>query len=99
MPDKTWKARPKIPGLWVRLTLVDGSQVDGVISEDLRKLAPWSCITIQRRSDLAGKYPYPIGNIGQFEPATYQRSDITAAIVLGAIGQRNKQRVAKEKAR
>ena len=41
-PDrKVFATRPKMNGLWVRMQLKDGEQLDGILSNDLLLISPW----------------------------------------------------------
>lgn len=68
------ESRPKMAGtgLWVRLTLADGSEVDGVLpSIDLLPLSPWREISLR---------------FDNSESRTYTRASYQKIQVLGVIG-------------
>lgn len=68
--------RPKRPGCWVLLTLLDGTEITGTMSEDLRKVEPWKGIVIQL--DGRDKRAGPV--------VCYPRRELASAIVIGTIG-------------
>lgn len=70
--------RPKRPGLWVLLTLVDGTEIAGTMSEDLRLVQPWKGIAIQLSA------PNHDSRGGQV--VCYPRRELVSAVVIGTIG-------------
>ena len=75
-------ARPKAEGLWVRLTLLDGSEVDGIIPQNLLLFELGEYVSIML-----------IGQVGSNRKlVAYPRSQVRACVVLGVIGGRGREK-------
>ena len=73
-PHRTYAARPKSPGLWVRLTFQDGDTAEGVIANNLTLLDPSGFQIVLPDSSFAGQR--------YFVP----REALRELVVLGVIG-------------
>ena len=86
-PHRAYAARPKTPGLWVRLTFQDGDTSEGVIANNLMLLEPQGFQIILPDPSFAGQR--------LFVP----REALRELVVLGVIGSGLKRkRVAKPEA-
>ena len=71
--------RPKIPGLWVLLTLSSGGRIEGVMDPNLRKHNPQQGFSIIR---VEHKGRGRVGSRKVFIPV----GEVQSAVVLGIIG-------------
>jgi hypothetical protein len=80
LPHRAYAARPKTPGLWVRLTFQDGDTSEGVISNNLMLLEPSGFQIIVPDPAFAGQR--------FFAP----REALRELVVLGVIGSAVKRK-------
>ena len=44
---KRFSIRPRTPGLWLRMTLTDGEELEGLAANDVRSLKAWACCSLR----------------------------------------------------
>lgn len=78
-------SRPKRSGLWVLLTLLDGTEVTGIMDQDLRLMRPEGIeIRLPGRRFATGLAP------GECRAICFPRRELTGAVVIGVNGARKK---------
>lgn len=82
--ERTYLRHPKRAGLWIRVTLEDGSVIDGTISPNLM-LQSWYEVTFMPE----GEAPTPT------EPTIVPRYAIAECVVMGTVGTTRARRLPK----